>query len=203
MRLFRPSFLSVTALSLTGALLYACGGPGKGPEVAPVPSAVIARDGGAGTAQAPSTLPSGLPAYAPMPEPGVKGSAKVTLKTAELCVSPATANAKAPPVSTLLACDKGLKAVGAAFEGNSGEGDAAQTTTFRAEKGRCYRVYSTSDTGSLVVVLTDSAGARVAESPGPATPERALACFTSADTVTVSAAVGRGKGHFAVQVASD
>lgn len=151
-------------------------------------------------------MPSGLPPYAHMPEPGVKGSAKVTLKTAESCNGGSAAgapNAKAPPVSSLLACDKGVKPVGAAFEGTSGEGDAAQTTTFRAEKGRCYRVYSTSDTGSLVVVLTDSAGARIAESPGPATPERALACFTSPDTVTVSAAVGRGKGHFAVQVGSD
>lgn len=138
-----------------------------------------------------------------MPEPGVKGSSKVTLKSADACVGGAATNGKAVPVASLLACDKGLKAVGAAFEGTAGEGDPAQTTTFRAEKGRCYRVYSTSDTGSLVVVLTDSAGARIAESPGPATPERALACFTSSDTVTVSAATGRGKGHFAVQVASD
>ena len=195
--------LSISALGAVGSLLPACG-PGKGAEVAPVPSLVIAKDGGAATAQAPSTLPSGLPAVAVMPAPGVKGSSKVTLKTAELCTAPAAAaNAKAPPVSSLLSCDKGMKAVGVTFEGSAGEGDAAQTTTFRAEKGRCYRVYSTSDTGSLVVVLTDSAGAEIAESPGPATPERALACFTTADTVMVSAAVGRGKGRFAVQVASD
>jgi hypothetical protein len=166
-----------------------------------VPAASIAPD--AGAAIGPTPLPSGLPAFAPMPPPGVKGSSKVTMKDADLCNGGYTPNAKAPPIASLLACDKGLKPVGAAFEGTTGEGDPAQTTTFRAEKGRCYRVYSTSDTNNLVVVLTDSAGARIAESPGPATPERALACFTSADTVTVSAAVGRGKGRFSVQVASD
>jgi hypothetical protein len=137
-----------------------------------------------------------------MPEPGVLGSSKVRLKTSDACVAPAPGGTKAA-VAALLGCNKGMKAVGPTFEGNAGEGDAAQSTTFRAESGRCYRVYSTSDTPSLVVVLTDSAGARIAESPAAATPERALACFTAQDTVTISVAVGRGKGHFAVQVASD
>jgi hypothetical protein len=185
------------ALFVGGACAFACGP--KPDTVTPV--SVGPGDGGA---QSASTLPSGLPPYAPMPEPGVKGSAKVTLRpTDAACLSDANKSDVKARLDALAGCDKGLAAKTPPFEGNASEADPAVETTFRAEKGHCYRVLAVHDLGSLVVVLNDSAGARIAESASGATPEHARACFTEADTVTVRVAGGRGKGRFAVAVVQD
>jgi hypothetical protein len=185
------------ALVLASACAFACGP--KADTITPVQ--VGATD--AGTQNA-STLPSGLPPYAPMPEPGVKGSSKVTLRpTDAACLSDGNKSDVKARLDALAGCDKGLSAKTPPFEGSASEADAAVETTFRAEKGHCYRVLATHDLGSLVVVLNDSAGARIAESASGATPEHARACFTEADTVTVRVAGGRGKGRFAVAVVQD
>jgi hypothetical protein len=191
-----PLAAALTSIVIGAA---ACGPPAK---TTLDPATVGGTDAGAGRTA--STLPSGLPPYAPMPEPGVKGSRKATLKPTDAsCLADATKSDLKARLDAVAGCDKGLSGKMPPFEGAAGEGDAAVSTTFRAEKGHCYRVYVTHNLDSLVVVLTDSAGAQVAESPAVATPEHARACFVDADTVTVSVAGGRGKGRFALQVVQD
>jgi hypothetical protein len=197
---FGSSFLlraGTVAFVLASACAFACGP--KPDTITPV------QVGGsdAGT-QSASTLPSGLPPYAPMPEPGVKGSSKVTLRpTDAACSSDGNKSDVKARLDALAGCDKGLTAKTPAFEGNASEADPAVETTFRAEKGHCYRVLVAHDLPSLVVVMNDSSGARIAESASGATPEHARACFTDADTVTVRVAGGRGKGRFALSVVQD
>jgi hypothetical protein len=139
-----------------------------------------------------------------MPEPGVKGSSKVALRPSDAaCLTDSNKSDLKARLDSLAACDKGLAPKTPAFEGNASEADPAVETKFRAEKGHCYRVVVAHDLGSLVVVLNDSVGSRIAESATGATPERARACFTESDTVTVSVAGGRGKGRFSLLVVQD
>ena len=83
--------------------------------------------------------------------------------------------------------------------------DAHQENKFRAEANRCYRVYVASDEGvkDVVVVLRDSAGDVIVESPAPAVPQDGAVCFTTADEVSLLVGVGSGKGSWAAQVWSD
>jgi hypothetical protein len=54
-----------------------------------------------------------------------------------------------------------------------------------------------------VLVMRDSAGDMVVESPAGALPEDGAVCFTAADEVTLMVGIGAGKGSYAAQVWSD
>jgi hypothetical protein len=98
-----------------------------------------------------------------------------------------------------------MHAVGAPLRGQQGDKDAHQEHKFRAEANKCYRVYFGTDESvrDAVLVLRDSAGDLVAESPAAALPEDGALCFTTADEVTLLVSVGAGKGAYVAQVWSD
>ena len=98
-----------------------------------------------------------------------------------------------------------MHAIGAALRGQQGDKDTHLEQKIRVEANKCYRVYFAIDEGvrDAVVVMRDSAGDMVAESPGAALPEDGVVCFTTADEVTLMIAIGSGKGGWAAQVWSD
>ena len=193
------------ALSTT---TIACGGGGaKSPRKA-------SSDGGveAGVPKPLVTSPpaAGLPPVAVMPPAGVAGSKKASRRPdPALAACGSTTRAQGAPEARLLvvagACGPKLKPVGAVLRGQQGDKDAHQEQTFRAEANHCYRVYVAAEESAkdLVVVLRDSAGDVVAESPGPAVPDDGTACFSTPDQVSILVGVGSGKGAWAAQVVSD
>jgi hypothetical protein len=98
-----------------------------------------------------------------------------------------------------------MKPTGAAMRGQQGDREPHQEHKFRGEAGHCYRVYFATDDSvkDVVVVLRDSAGDIIAESPGPAVPEEGSVCFASADEVSVLVGIGSGRGVWVAQVWSD
>ena len=197
--------------SLVGAVaLLACSGKGAGTPVKG------ASDAGIADAAPPKLVvrppPSGLPEMAKMPPPGVVGSKKATVKLdAALGACTGALNAQAKDPSAQLkklgdACASSkMKPVGAAMRGSQGDKDAHQENKFHAEASHCYRVYVATDEAvkEAIVVMRDSAGDIVAESPAPAIPENGAACFTTADDVTLLVGVGSGKGSWSAQVWSN
>lgn len=206
--LSKSAAVALVLVVLAGA---ACGGGG-----AKTPAKPGAADGGVegGTAAQLSTSPppSGLPAMATMPPPGVAGSKKAKRKldaALAACGAAAKPQAKDPAdhvkkVGESCASSK-MKPAGAMLRGQQGDKDAHQEQRFRAEAGHCYRLYFAGDDAvkDVVVLLRDSAGDVVAESPGPAVPEDGTACFTASDEVSVLVSIGSGKGAWAAQVWSD
>jgi hypothetical protein len=207
----RPRSVLAVALALAASAPLACGSGGKQqPALAPVqvPSA-----GASGAAPGATPPPSGLPPMAPMPPPGVAGSRKARKKANAALYScgatgPLAARDPAEQVKRLGEACAGpsrMHATGAPLRGQLSDRDPHQEHRFHAEAGHCYRVYFATDEGvrDAVLVLRDSAGDVVAESPAPALPDDGSACFTSADDVTLLVAVGSGKGGYAAQVWSD
>ena len=202
----------VLFVGLVGATaLLACSGKGAGTPVKG------ASDAGISDASPPKLVvrppPSGLPEMAKMPPPGVVGSKKATVKldaTLGACTGALNAQAKDPSaqlkkLGDVCAASSKMKPVGAVMRGSQSDKDAHQENKFHAESGHCYRVYLATDEAvkEAIVVMRDSAGDIVAESPAPAIPENGAACFTAADDVTLLVGVGSGKGAWSAQVWSD
>ncbi len=204
--------LSFCALTLAGlGWLVACGGEAK-PAVGPTK----ALDGGAEAAApglALSPPPSGLPPLSAMPPPGVAGSKKAKKKTdASLyaCGGGARPIAKDPAdlvkrLGEACASVAKMKPLGAMIRAQQADKDAHHEHKVRVEANKCYRVVFATDENvkDAVVVMRDSAGDVVAESPGAALPEDGALCFTAADEVTLLIGIGAGKGAYAAQVWSD
>ncbi|MBX3234204.1 MAG: hypothetical protein KIT84_40325 [Labilithrix sp.] len=192
--------------------LAACKG-GTAPKPIAVPASSASADGGAPASFATTPPPSGLPAMASMPPPGVAGSKKAKVKADGAllaCGGQTSAQAKDPAalvkkIGEGCAASSKMKPVGALLRGTQADKDAHQDQKFRAEANHCYRVYFATDESvkDVVVVLRDSAGDVVAEAPGPSAPQGGAACFTAADEVTLTVGVGSGKGAWAAQVWSD
>lgn len=188
--------------------LAACGG-GQDPATPRKTADAGADSGGAMVVRPP---PSGLPAMAQMPPPGVAGSKKATVKpdaTLGACSEGVAPSAKDPSAQLKKigdACAAGkMKPVGAPLRGTQGDKDAHQENKVHVEAGRCYRVYLATDEAvkSAVVVMRDSAGDIVVEGPAPAIPGNGSACFTAADDVTLLIGVGSGRGAWVAQLVSD
>ena len=175
------------------------------------PSASAPASGAGGLTLSPP--PSGLPPLAAMPPPGVAGSKKAKKKTDGAlfaCGGGAKPNAKDPAdlvkrLGEACAASSKMKPVGVMIRAMQADRDAHQEHKVRVEANKCYRVVFAADENvhDAVVVMRDSAGDIVAESPGAALPEDGAVCFTSADEVTLLVAIGAGKGAYAAQVWSD
>jgi len=148
-----------------------------------------------------------------MPPPGVAGSKKAKKKTdgtLYACGGGAKPTAKDPAdlvkrLGEACAATSKMKPVGAMIKATQADRDAHQEHRVRVEANKCYRVVFAADENvhDAVVVMRDSAGDIVAESPGAALPEDGALCFTAADEVTLLVAIGAGKGAYAAQVWSD
>lgn len=206
----RFSFLVLPCFVAVGALV-ACGSK----KAAKTPIVVPARDAGASSVDAFATSPppSGLPPMAPMPAPGVAGSKKAKIKTdgaLEACGGQREPHAKDPAalvksVGESCQAPSKMKPLGPPLRGTQADKDAHQENKFHAEANHCYRVYFAADDGvkDLAVVLRDSNGDVIAESPGPAAPQDGAMCFSAADDVSVLVAIGNGKGAWVAQVWGD
>ncbi len=87
-----------------------------------------------------------------------------------------------------------------------GERDAPETFSFRARKGRCYRVFAAGD-GSvrdLDLAVYDPEGRLAAADVGrdrfPVAPPRSAICAQNAGVYTLAASVARGRGSYVLQV---
>lgn len=196
------------SLLATTALFTACGDGGATKTAVVVPTAT--PDAGTPTTTPP---PAGLPPMASMPAPGVIGSKKAKKKqdgALYACGGGGTAAAKDPAdkvkkTGESCATASKMHAVGAVLRGTETDKDAHQEHKIRVEANKCYRVYFATDEAvkDAVIVMRDSNGDLVGESPGAALPEDGAYCFTTADEVTLMIAVGSGKGAYAAQVWSD
>jgi hypothetical protein len=211
MRTVLSAFAVASCPVLAALALGACGGDAKpvaGPTK-PVASASAAPSAGLVL----SPPPSGLPPLAPMPPPGVALSKKAKTKTdAALfaCGGGAKPSAKDPAdlVKRLGEACAGvakMKPASAMIRAQQADKDAHQEHKVHVDANKCYRVVFATDENvkDAVVVLRDSAGDVVGESPGAALPPDGAICFTSADDVTLLVGIGAGKGAYALQVWSD
>lgn len=205
-----PAVLFTSSLvAATVAFALACGGGGGAATPAAAPSA-SASASGAPSGLAVSPPPSGLPPMAAMPPPGVAGSKKAKKRSdgALYACGAGTKPAAKDPAELVKRVGEGcaaaakMKPLGAPIRGTQADRDAHQEHKVRVEANKCYRMYFATDEGvkDAVLVVRDSAGDIVAESPGAALPEDGALCFTAADEVTVMVAVGAGKGGYVVQV---
>lgn len=206
--LFTSSALSA-ALAL-GAFALACGAGGGASTSAPAAPSASASAPARPSGLAVTPPPSGLPPMAAMPPPGVAGSKKAKKKgdgALYACGAGARPSAKDPgdlvkKVGEGCAAASKMKPVGAPIRGTQADRDAHQEHKVRVEANKCYRVYFATDESvkDAVLVVRDSAGDVVAESPGVALPEDGAVCFTSADEVTLMVAIGAGKGGYVMQL---
>lgn len=193
-------------VAVLAAVTAACG-----PPSAPKPAGGPAKP--AASASAAPPVPSGLPPMAEMPPPGVKGSKKAKVKEdGRLWACAATpsasgSNSAAARVKAMGEACAGvtkMHAVGGMLAGAQAAADPHAENRVKLEAGKCYRVYFAFEVSEdAVLVLRDSAGDIVAESHGPALPEKGTACFDAADDATLLFAAGSGKGAWAAQVWSD
>jgi hypothetical protein len=202
--------IAAVALSSLVTAAAACGGGAKTPgKLGPADAGAEAGTGLLAT----SPPPSGLPPMATMPPPGVAGSKRAKRKPDDAlsaCGVTIAAQGKDPAalvqkIGEACAAASKMKPLGPPMRGQQADKDAHQENKFRAEANRCYRVYVASDKGAqdVVVVLRDSAGDVIVESPAPAVPQDGTVCFTTADEVSLLVGVGSGKGSWAAQVWSD
>jgi hypothetical protein len=187
--------------------LAACGGGGSKPIV-PKAGADAGAEGGSIFATTPP--PSGLPPMAQMPPAGVIGSKKAK-KRADAALASCT-GASSPAAKDPLdfvkrtgeacAAASKMKPLGPPIRGQQADKDAHQEHRVRVEANKCYRVYFATDEAvkDAVLVVRDSAGDIVAESPAAAVPEDGTMCFSVADELTLLVAIGRGKGAYAAQM---
>lgn len=203
----------LVATASIAAVIAACGGargPAAGARSASSSSASAAAAGGALGLSPP---PSGLPPLAAMPPPGVVGSKKASKKTNGAlfaCGGGASPRAKDPAAlvkrlgESCSAAAK-MKPASAMIRAQQADKDAHQEHKLRVAANKCYRVVFATDEAvtDAVVIMRDSAGDIVAESPGAALPDDGAICFTSADEITLMVGIGGGKGAYALQVWSD
>jgi len=205
----RGSLLVVASVFGALSIVAACS---NGPKPAVIPTA--SGDGGAGEGGAAKTspLPSGLPPMAQMPPPGVLGSRKATKKAngALFACGGASPAAKDPAdhvkkIGHGCAAASKMKPVGSPLRGQQNDNAQHAEHKVRVEANKCYRVYFATEENvrDAVVVMRDSAGDMVAESPGAALPNDGVVCFNMADEVTLLIAIGSGKGGYAAQLWSD
>jgi hypothetical protein len=150
---------------------------------------------------------------ASMPPPGVAGSKKAKRRpdaTLAACGGAARPQAKDPvefvkKLGETCAAASKMKPLGGMLRGQQSDKDPHQENKVRVEANHCYRLYFAGDEAvkDAVVVLRDSAGDIIAESPGPAVPAEGTVCFTASDEISVLVAVGSGKGAWAAQVWTD
>lgn len=150
---------------------------------------------------------------APMPPPGVLGSRKAKKRTdATLFACGAGQRPAAKDPADLVkrigegcAAATKMKPMGALIRGTQADKEAHQEHKIRVEANKCYRVYFATDENvkDAVLVMRDSAGDMVGESPAAALPDDGAMCFTTADEITLMVATGAGKGAYAAQVWSD
>jgi hypothetical protein len=202
-----PRFLVVLALAAL-LPLTACGG--KTPESA-TPTPVSSVSGSAKAVEAtPPPPPSALPAMQPMPPPGVRGSdvAKVeevdALYTCQAAAPVTGKEAKGDAAKLAAACAKvpGSWTKVLAQAVTQGDGDPAAKIPFRAEAGRCYRVYTAHDAAvtAMNVTVRDAAGKDAADDGGSALPRAGRLCFTASGDASLLVAVGAGRGVVAVEL---
>ena len=195
-------------MTVAATLLFvACGGR---EPIAPISTTDAGAEAGKPGALAPTPPPSGLPPMAAMPPPGVAGSKKAKKKSDGAlfaCGGGAKPTAKDPAdlvkrIGEGCAAAAKMKPLGAIFRGTQADKDTHQEHKVRVEANKCYRVYFATDEGAkdAVVVMRDSAGDVVAESPAVAMPDDGAVCFTSADEVSLLVAIGAGKANYAMQV---
>jgi hypothetical protein len=188
-------------------LPLACGGSGaKASVTVPPPDAGAPKSS---TTFLTTPPPSGLPPMANMPAPGVAGSKKGKRRpdaALAACTAAPPSGAPEAQVKKLgesCAAPSKMKPVGALLRGEQGDKDAPQENAFRVEANKCYRVYVASDAKDVVVVLRDSHGDIVVESPAPAIPDDGAVCFTESDQVALLVGVGSGRGAWVAQVWSN
>ncbi len=150
---------------------------------------------------------------ASMPPPGVAGSKKGKKKvdgSLQACGGGAGTSAKDPSdhvkrVGEACAAASKMKPFGTLIRGQQADKDAHQEHKLRVEANKCYRIYFATDENvkDVVLVMRDSAGDVVVESPGPALPQDGSVCFTTADEVSLLLAIGSGKGAYAAQAWSN
>jgi hypothetical protein len=206
--------LAAAAFATTWVVLAlaACGGakaPSGTRDTAPKGPAPDAAPPGLAT----TPPPAGLPPFSPMPPPGVVGSRKAkTRRDGALfaCGGGKSPQAKDPAAEVKRlgeACAEAskMRPTGATFRGQQADRERHHEHRFRVEAGKCYRVYFATEPAvrDAVVVVRDSAGDLVTESPDAALPADGVMCFTAADEVTLLVAIGAGKGAYAAQVWSD
>jgi hypothetical protein len=205
--------LTATASMLVHGLMTACGGQ----AAPPAPAAPQVRGGGsilpapaaARQPNAPSPPPANLPAMAAMPAPGVRGSPVATVsgeRAFETCIkrTRVVKNALEAAHSVGQGCSGVAKnhPIGVPLPVANSDSERASESSFRAESGKCYRVYSahTSEVMETAIVLRDGAGNIIIDSPSDTIPQAGAFCFSAATQVTVTLAIGRGKGTFAAEV---
>ncbi|MBN9163915.1 MAG: hypothetical protein BGO98_41380 [Myxococcales bacterium 68-20] len=194
-------------------VVLACGGGGAKTPATGAGRADAGAEGGPGAGLTTSPPPSGLPPMASMPPPGVAGSKKAKRRpdAALAACSGATRTPAKDPADLVKRLGDGcmqaskMKPASAMLRGQQADKDTHQENKLRVEANRCYRLYVAADDSvkDMVVVLRDSAGDIVAESPGPAVPEDGAVCFNAADEISILVGVGSGKGTWAAQVWSD
>lgn len=200
-------------LASFGAGLAACGGGGGAPK-GPAGSADAGAEAAAANVFATTPPPSGLPPLASMPPPGVAGSKKATKKTdgALFSCGGGLRPAGKDPGEVVKRAGEGCAAATkmkplatGSFRGQQADKDTHQEHKLRVDANKCYRVYFATDDGvqDAVLVVRDSAGDSVVESPNVAAPDDGAICFTTADEVTLLVGIGSGRGAYALQVWSD
>ncbi len=203
----RPRFLVVLALAAP-LPLAACGG--KTPEAA-APTPVASGSGAVKAVEAtPPPPPSALPAMQPMPPPGVRGSdvAKVDeVDALYTCQAAAPVGGKEPKGDAAKLAGACAKVSGSwtkvlAQSVTQADGDPAAKIPFRAEAGRCYRVYTAHDSSvtAMNVTVRDAAGKDAADDGGGALPRAGRLCFTATGEASLLVAVGAGSGVVAVEL---
>lgn len=202
--------LLLLSTTTVGFAFAACGGGQK--DVAPVNAPVPSGSASASAAFATTPPPSGLPPMAAMPPPGVAGSKKGKTKPVANAFACASDKTSAKDPGDLVkkngeACAAPLKmhVVGAPLRGTEADKDAQQDHKQHVDANKCYRVYFAGDEGvrDIVAIARDSNGDVVAQSGGTALPQDGAMCFTAADDVTLSIAIGAGKGAYVAQWWSD
>ncbi len=168
---------------------------GCGAKPAPAPPSPLsgtttepARD--AGSAAPASTLPDRpMPAVSTMPNPNVARSTRAVITRDEATKK------------------RSMKGFGQLFRSSLDERGAAAVSRVRLESGHCYRAMATAggSASSVVLVLRDSAGAKITESAVLQLPAEAndYVCANVTDDAELLVSVGRGKGEISVKWESD
>jgi hypothetical protein len=218
-----PFALRLVAAAWPLALgLAACGGKAAPPAIAPASSASAGAAPATSTARSteppgppPAPAPPG-PAIAPPAPPPTAGSTKVTVRSDPTWASCHQGyEAKKDPARDVDAMARGCAKVtkmslfGTTLTGKQGDQDPPQSFPFKADAGRCYRVYAQASEGikDLDLAIKDSSGAIAGEDStddaSPVVVEDGAVCFKEADGAAVVVSVGMGKGTYAVQIWKD
>ena len=216
------SLLAAVALLpfAVSALLPACGGNKPDTNAPPMPSdSATTADTGSGptTATTPSTPDTTPPATSSEPPPVEKKSKKADKKQDAAWAAchkdykPKTKNLDAEVAALAKGCAKTtkMKQIGKTLTGKQGAESKPQSFPFKAQAGKCYRVYAESETTitDLDMAIKDSngdiAGEDSTDDPSPVVLEDGAVCFKEGDDATVIVSVGSGKGAYSVQIWGD